>query len=108
VLTDQDDDAPARDHGGGGVPLPAPVLPGVTRQWAIDTLASRGLAVSRRMLSIDDVLRADEVFLTNSSWGVLPLVRVESEPIGGGAVGDLARSLVDAWALEIGGADPQK
>jgi len=43
--------------------------------------------VRRRMVTISDVLEADEVFLTNSSWGVLPVVAVEQSRIGaaGGA-----------------------
>jgi len=45
------------------------------------------------MMGIGDVLDADEVFLTNSSWGVLPVTSVEAEPIGGGEVGEVARSL---------------
>jgi branched-subunit amino acid aminotransferase/4-amino-4-deoxychorismate lyase len=36
--------------------------------WAEDA----GLEVQRRMLTIDDVLDADEIFLTNSGFGVLP------------------------------------
>jgi hypothetical protein len=36
------------------------------------------------MISIRDVLDADELFLTNSSWGVLPVVAVESHAVGGG------------------------
>ena len=50
------------------------------------------------MLSIHDVLEADEILLTNSSWGVLPVSAVESQLIGGGKVGPIAAKLVDAWA----------
>ncbi|MHC4107408.1 MAG: hypothetical protein ACYSTY_04900 [Planctomycetota bacterium] len=52
------------------------------------------------MLDIGDVLSADEVFLTNSSWGVLPVVGVEREKIGQGQVGEITRRLRQAW-LEL-------
>jgi len=45
------------------------------------------------MMGIGDVLDADEVFLTNSSWGVLPVTAVEAEPVGSGDVGEVCRSL---------------
>jgi branched-chain amino acid aminotransferase len=84
----------------GKVALPSPVLPGVTRGWAIDWAHERGVDVVRRMLTIDDVLGSDEVFLTNSSFGVLPVVAVEKGRIGGGEVGELTRAAREAWESE--------
>jgi len=89
-----------RDQGTKGVALPSPVLPGITRKWVIQWAAGRGMGVSRRMLSIDDVLGADEVFLTNSSWGVMPVVRVEKEMIGDAAVGEVAHAARQAWLAD--------
>lgn len=80
----------------GGV-LPSPVLPGVVRRWVLDYAEEEGLPARARMLSINDVLDADEVFLTNSSWGVLAVTRVEAKAIGGGGVGPLAARLAGAW-----------
>lgn len=85
----------------GGVP--SPVLPGVTRAMALGWLEERGLEVERRMMPVGDVLDADEVLLTNSSWGVLPVVRVEAEPIGTGEVGPVARNLIERWRGRVGG-----
>lgn len=85
-----------RGVGGKGA-LPSAVLPGTTRAWALDELPRLGLDVDRRMLSITDVLEADEVMLTNSSWGVLGVVGLEAEPIGRGAVGEVAKGLRGAW-----------
>jgi branched-subunit amino acid aminotransferase/4-amino-4-deoxychorismate lyase len=67
--------------------LPAPVLPGITRAAVLELCAEMEVAVQRRMLTISDLLDADEVFLTNSSWQVLPVTRVEKKAIGSGAVG---------------------
>lgn len=81
----------------GKVAMPSPVLPGVTRGEIIEIAADMRVGCDRRMLSIDDVLDADEVFLTNSSWGVLPVVKVEAEAIAGGTVGELTRTLRERW-----------
>src|SRR5204862_1157098 len=79
--------APMAGSGGGGVAIPSPVLPGITREWLLGWANDHRVPVVRRMLTIDDVLSADEVLLTNSSWGVLPVVKVEAEAIGDGVVG---------------------
>jgi len=80
---------------GGGVP--SPVLPGVTRAMALGWLEDAGLTVHRRMLAIDDVLDADEVVLTNSGFGVLPVVRIEASALGVGSPGAAGRGLVERW-----------
>jgi branched-chain amino acid aminotransferase len=73
--------------------LPAPVLPGITRAAVIELAEELGVTVKRQMLSIDDLLEADEVFLTNSSWQVLPVSKVEKSPIGACKAGDLTKRL---------------
>lgn len=99
----------AKGEGAGGVPrlatgavMPSPVLPGITRAWVLDWAREQEVAVERRMLTIDDVLGAHEVFLTNSSWGILPVVRVEKEAIGAGEVGGLTADIRRAWLMESG------
>jgi len=86
--------------------LPSAVLPGVTRArvlaWAelgsAVHPALAGLRVQRRMLTINDVLTADELLLTNSSWGVLPVTRVEGRTIAAGIPGPISHALVELWA----------
>ena len=76
--------------------LPAPVLPGITRAAVIELAQRRSIDVERRMLSIHDLLDADEIFLTNSSWQVLPVSAVEKKSIGEGAAGEMTRDLRQA------------
>ncbi len=78
----------------GGVP--SPVLPGATRGAIIDLAAAQNMKTKPQMLTIDDVLDADELFLTNSSWGVLPVVQVEQESIGTGSPGEVTTLLRSA------------
>jgi len=89
--------------------LAAPVLPGVTRATVIELAGAAGLAVERKMLSVEDMLDADEVFLTNSSWYVLPVTKVEKKAIGNGKIGpvtlDLRKKLLDLVERETRGDD---
>ena len=80
--------------------LPSPVLPGVTRARVLGWAEEAGLEVSRQMLTIDDLLGASEVMLTNSSWGVLPVTQLESRQIGEGRPGEVSRSIVERWRRE--------
>lgn len=84
----------------GGVP--SPVLPGVTRGLMLELARERGVRVETRMLSVEDALDAEEVFLTNSGWGVLPVSGIEQGAIGGGGVGELTRELRVAWEGAVG------
>lgn len=77
--------------------MPSPVLPGIVRRWVLEKAQDLGLDIERRMVSISDVFDADELVLTNSSWGVLPVVKVEREAIGDGVVGPIASALCSAW-----------
>lgn len=80
--------------------LPAPVLPGVTRAAILELAAMLQVPVQKRMLSVNDLLEADEVFLTNSNWLVLPVTKVERKAIGDGAVGPMTVRLREAM-LEL-------
>jgi branched-subunit amino acid aminotransferase/4-amino-4-deoxychorismate lyase len=51
--------------------------PGVIREWVI-----KRRSVTERRLRREDVLRADEIFLTNSWLGIMPVATVEGRPLG--------------------------
>jgi len=73
--------------------LPAPVLPGITRAAIIELAQAKGITVQKRMLSIEDLIEADEAFLTNSSWHVLPIGKVEKSDVGLGKAGEMTIQL---------------
>ena len=73
--------------------LAAPVLPGITRAVITELAASMDIEVHKQMLTVDDLLGADEVFLTNSGWHVLPVTKIEKEDVGDGQVGSLTQRL---------------
>jgi len=91
---------------------PSPVLPGITRKLIIDLAQELGIGTSKTQLTLDGVLDAEEVFLTNSSWGVLPVVGVLAPTqdgevgdgqlvIGEGVVGKFTTQLHSAYQCEV-------
>lgn len=85
--------------------ISSPVLPGVTRSAVIEAAEEMRIGCRRHMLSVAEALDADEVFLTNSSWGVLPVVRIEQKAIGDGSPGPVTKRLREWW-LEKAGQEP--
>ncbi len=74
-------------------PLSTPVLPGVSRAVVLEIAKEDGITAEEKMLNINDLLDADEVFITNSSMQVMPVCRVEKKTIASGKPGDLTKRL---------------
>lgn len=75
-------------------PLDTPVLPGIARGIVLEVATTLGLSCEECSLNIDELLDADEVFLTNAIMHVMPVVGVEKNTIGDGGVGPTAKRLL--------------
>jgi branched-chain amino acid aminotransferase len=82
-------------------PLDTPVLPGIARQVTMECAQAAGIAVKERAVNINDLLDADEVFLTNSIMRIMPVIRVERRDIGAGQPGETTRQLFEAYRQMI-------
>lgn len=74
-------------------PLETPVLAGVARQTVCRLAVGAGMPLQERGLVIDDLLGAQEVFLTNVIMQVLPVSGIEQHTVGDGQVGPVTRQL---------------
>jgi branched-chain amino acid aminotransferase len=77
------------------------VLPGITRQAILDMAAANGIPVRIAAININQLLEADDVFLTNSAMQVMPASRVEKHVIGEGKPGELTRRLTSLFEEEV-------
>ena len=68
------------------------ILEGVTRKQILE-LARKHYEVHETAVSLQDVLSAEEVFITSTLKGVMPIISVEDKPIGDGKPGAVARHL---------------
>ena len=66
------------------------VLPGITRQTLI---TNSPVTVSFGKLNQNEIAGLDELFLTNSGSGVVPIIKVNSAPIGDGNPGPITQQL---------------
>ena len=71
-------------------PLDNQLLPGITRHILLDVLRRDGsIAVEERSVSMDEVLNADEVWITSSSKEVAPVTQIDGKAVGNGEVGEV-------------------
>ncbi|MAS34848.1 MAG: branched-chain amino acid aminotransferase [Anaerolineaceae bacterium] len=73
------------------------VLLGITRQAVLE-LASDRFAVEVSDLKLDDLMRADEVFITASNKEICPVRQVDDQIIGQGVPGPKTRFLMERFA----------
>jgi branched-chain amino acid aminotransferase len=79
---------------GGTVTTPGGTcLEGITRRTALDLLGELNVTGKVGIVSPDDLRGADEVFLTSTAGGILPVTKIDHEPVGDGAVGPLTERL---------------
>ena len=89
-------------------PIEAGILHGITRRFVIDELAPEmGLQVSEQMMGLDELLKADEVFLTGTAAEIIGVNRVGERTIGSGSVGPVTRSLVTAFRRRVSTDAPE-
>jgi len=82
-------------------PIETPVLPGVARE-AICKIAVRDkLELVEDTLTIDDLLGAHEVFISNVIMKVMPVVAIEKHTVGAGKVGPITEDLKHSFNDEI-------
>lgn len=74
-------------------PLKTPVLAGIARKTVCQLALKNSIKLVEKDLNIDDVLGADEIFLTNVIMQVMPVVSVEKHIVGKGKVGIVTRNL---------------
>lgn len=74
-------------------PPPHGILDGVTRRFVIECARLGKIPVEERPLTRHDLFNAEEAFLTNTSWEILPIREVDGRKIGSTLSGPLTRKL---------------
>jgi branched-chain amino acid aminotransferase len=73
------------------------VLEGITRKTAIELATEHGLPLEAREIQAEEVRRADEVFLTSTAGGIMPVTKVDGRSVGTGAPGPVTLQLREAY-----------
>ena len=76
-------------------------LNGVTRGSIIRLCKEYDIPVYEKNFNVEDVHTADEVFVTGTFAGVIPVISVDGKIIGDGTRGSITKSLQNWYALDI-------
>jgi branched-subunit amino acid aminotransferase/4-amino-4-deoxychorismate lyase len=73
------------------------VLEGITRRTVIELAAEYGIPLEQRAVPAEEVRRADEVFVTSTAGGIMPVTELDGEPVGKGEPGPITLRLRAAY-----------
>ena len=73
--------------------IETPVLAGIARKTVCEIASTNSIKLVEKDLYIDDVLGADEIFLTNVIMQIMPVSKVEKHIVGDGKVGVMTQRL---------------
>ncbi len=73
------------------------ILPGITRKAVMD-VARKNFKIEERKISLDELLKADEVFITSSYKDIVPIVKIDKNTIGKGRVGENTKKLMSLFS----------
>jgi branched-subunit amino acid aminotransferase/4-amino-4-deoxychorismate lyase len=80
------------------------VLEGVTRMTTMQIARAEGWTVRMEEVRVASLYDADEIFLSSTAGGIMPITTLDNHPVGGGKVGPFTRRVWECyWELH---ADP--
>ncbi|MFC4557673.1 D-amino-acid transaminase [Virgibacillus kekensis] len=70
------------------------ILNGITRRKVLQLCDSLNLKVNEETYTVDDLLKADEVFITATKLDIVPILEVDGKKIGTGKPGPVVKQLI--------------
>ena len=77
------------------------ILGGITRSSLIKFCKKNNIEIKEQKISVDDMMGAQEVFLTSSTGFVLPVIDIDGRQAGNGLVGDRVKEIQRIYIEQI-------
>ncbi len=65
-------------------PKDGSLLPGITRDLLVELLLKSDIACEEVAITVKELRQADEIWITSSTWEIVPVVKLDAEPVGTG------------------------
>ena len=78
-------------------PVSCAALPGITRSTVLEIAAALNVPARDEIIAAEELVTADEAFLTSSLRGIAPLRTIDGRPVGAGAPGPLTGRIAAAY-----------
>ena len=82
-------------------PLNANILPGITRKVIIEIFEDLNLNFEEKKINEEFLFKSDELWITNTTKGILPIVELDKKVIGNGIPGKLFQSVKQGFLKKI-------
>ena len=76
-------------------------LEGITRNAVMEIAKEKGMEVEEGFYVYHDFITADEIFLTGTGAGIIPVTKTNTAEISGGKIGEKTRALRSAYEARI-------
>ena len=81
------------------------ILWGITREVTLELAREDGIDTLEASFRVEQLREADEIFVTGTSSGIVPIVMLDGAVVGSGRVGPVTRRLMELYELRTGGAN---
>ena len=77
------------------------ILPGVTRKVILELLEENSISYEEDKISLDFFSSSDEIWVTNSTKGIIPIVDLDGKEIGSGLPGKIYSKIAKSFKIRI-------
>ena len=84
-------------------PLTENILPGVTRKVILELIQETSFEYEETKIPVDSFLSAEEIWVTNSTKGVIPIIELDGKKIGSGLPGKKYLQISKAFVSKLSG-----
>ena len=82
-------------------PLETNILPGVTRKVILEILNELDFKYEEEAITEDFLLSSDELWITNTTKGVVPILKVDGKVLGDGNIGKVYQQVKQEFLKKI-------
>jgi len=86
-------------------PLNADILNGITRDGVIQLIRANGIKLIEKNITVKELLKADEVFMTGTAAEVKSVSTINKTTIGNGKIGNITKTLQKSFMDVVMGKD---
>jgi len=85
--------------------LNADILNGITRDSVIQLIKANGIKLIEKNITVKELLKADEVFMTGTAAEVKSVTKINKTTIGNGKIGNITNTLQKSFMDVVMGKD---
>ena len=86
-------------------PLDADILNGITRDSVIQLIKKEHMKLVEKNITVNELLKADEVFMTGTAAEVKSVTKIDKNAIGSGSIGEITKELQKSFMNIVMGKD---